>query len=127
MHKIQEIAQQKPSKDIQDFILLKANTIGCYLKLCIETQGGKNKLTKYENIFSSKNLSVVYQDGLEPKSSDTGSQVQTLRLKVKPGFHRHHLEFLEQFISVWFVSFLKANQILHEPYSGIQPMTAEIQ
>ena len=59
MHKIQEMAQQKPSKDIQDFILLKASTIGCYLKLCIETQGGENKLTKHENIFSSKNLSAV--------------------------------------------------------------------
>lgn len=70
----------------------------------------------------------MYQDGLEQKSSDMGSHVQTLRLKIKPGFHRHHLEFLEQFISaLWFVSFLKANQILHEPYSGIQPMTTEIQ
>lgn len=46
MHKIQEMAQQKLSKDIQDFILLKANTIGCYLKLCIDTQGEKKKLTK---------------------------------------------------------------------------------
>ena len=77
--------------------------------------------------FLQKIFQLFYRDGLEPKSSDTGSQVQTLRLKVKPGFHRHHLEFLEQFISVWFVSLLKANQILHEPYSGIQPMTTEIQ
>ena len=60
MHKIQEMAQQKPSKDIQDFILLKANTIGCYLKLCIDTQGGKiNWQSRKKNFFSSKNLSAV--------------------------------------------------------------------
>lgn len=81
---------------------------------------GEKETDKVGKIFFLQNIfQLFYQDGLEQKSSDMGSHVQTLRLKIKPGFHRHHLEFFEQFTSVWFVSFLKANQILHEPYSGI--------
>lgn len=50
---------------------------------------------------------LFYQDGIELTSSDMGSHALSLRLRIKPGFHGHHVELLEQFHQCLVYIFLK--------------------
>lgn len=77
-----------------------------------------------ENNFLQEIFCLLYKDGIELKSSHMGSHAQS---RIKPGSHRHHIYLLDQFHQCLVYIFLKANQILHEPYFGIQPMAAETQ
>lgn len=129
---------QKPSptKDVHDFIQP--------LKLSLQVaalnydRNQRKKERKKENhelteqvkiyiFFLQKIFWGLYQDGIELKFSDMGSHAQSLSLQRKSGFHRHHIQLLIQFHQSGLYLSEKANQILNEPYSGIQPMTAETQ